>query len=125
MHVEDVHLHWCETMVADIDSALALQISIYRNSRERFYTAHMRRFYALSKDASFIGSISLGVVALCQDGFGLEELDEEVMNVDSEYVGRGGNSDGESDDSDKEEAEETVFEEVQAIIQVSEDNGQQ
>ncbi len=37
----------------------------------------------------------------------------------------GGNTDGESNNSNEEVAKETVFEEVQAIIQVLEDNERQ
>ncbi|KAK0457967.1 uncharacterized protein EV420DRAFT_1270846 [Desarmillaria tabescens] len=52
MHIEDTYLRRREGAIAETEPALAFQISRYRQDRERFYAAHMRRFYALSKDAS-------------------------------------------------------------------------
>lgn len=43
------------------------------------------------------------------------------MSVDNEYAGSGGNADANSDDSDKEEGENAVHEQVHAIMQVSQD----
>ncbi|KAK0209944.1 hypothetical protein IW262DRAFT_1450714 [Armillaria fumosa] len=100
MRTEDAYLHQREAAITDTDATLALQISLYRKGRERFYGTHMRWFYTLSKDVGFTGSIGLGIVA-ARDGFG--------------------NTDSDSDDSDDEEGEKAIFEEVQAIIRVSED----
>ncbi|KAK0435510.1 hypothetical protein EV421DRAFT_1908585 [Armillaria borealis] len=125
MHTEDMHLQQCKAVVADTDPALALQIAAYQNGQECFYAMHMRWFYVLSKDIGFTGSIDLGIVVSQRDGFGLEEPDDDIMNLDSHYINVSGRTDSESDESDEEEAEEVVFKEVQAIIQVSKDNERQ
>ncbi|KAK0477167.1 hypothetical protein EDD18DRAFT_1312804 [Armillaria luteobubalina] len=70
--------------------ALALQISRYHQDRECFYATHMQHLYALSRDAGFTGSVEVG------------------------------NSDAESDNSEDEDGEDAVHEQVQAIMQVSE-----
>ncbi|KAK0463360.1 hypothetical protein IW261DRAFT_1427713 [Armillaria novae-zelandiae] len=121
MHIEDEHLHQCKVAIADTDTPLALQIAAYRNGRECFYAKHMQRFYVLSKDIRFTGSITVGRVVVQQDRFRLEEA-EDVMNVDDDSVDIGSNNDGKSNDSDNEESEKVVFEEVQAMIHVLEDN---
>lgn len=121
MHVEDAYLRHQEGAVAATDPALALQISAYRRDRERFYVVHMRRFYALSKDAGFTGNTEVGVAAMRTFGFGLEDQNDHEMSVDNEYAGSGGNADADSDDSDEEEGENAVHEQVHAIMQVSQD----
>ncbi|KAK0479370.1 hypothetical protein EDD18DRAFT_1312467 [Armillaria luteobubalina] len=85
MHVEDTYLRRREGAIVETVPALALQISRYCQDREHFYATHMRRFYALSRDAGFTGSVEVG------------------------------------DNSEDEDGEDAVHEQVQAIMQVSED----
>ncbi|KAK0441210.1 uncharacterized protein EV420DRAFT_1650131 [Desarmillaria tabescens] len=121
MHIEDTYLRRREGAIAETEPALAFQISRYRQDRERFYAAHMHRFYALSKDAGFTGSVEVGVAAARLSGFGLEDRDGNDMSIDHEYAVVSRISDADSDDSDYEDGEDAVHEQVQAIMQVSED----
>ncbi len=121
MHFEEVHLRHRERLLAATNPALALQISSYQRGREHFYAMHMRCFYALSLDPGFTGNIGVGTVAGQCPGFGLEYQEGNLMNLDSEHLSVRSNPDSDSNDSDNEEHEKAVDEEVQAIMQISTD----
>ncbi|KAK0478992.1 hypothetical protein IW261DRAFT_1551567 [Armillaria novae-zelandiae] len=108
--------------LTDSQPALALQVSLYRWSRERFYAMHMRRFYALLQDDRFSGSIEVGQVAGEHLGYGLQYQDVD-MDIDSRHTVPPFCTDPDTDDSDDEEHEKTVSEEVEAILHISRDNG--
>ncbi|KAK0481082.1 hypothetical protein EDD18DRAFT_1113194 [Armillaria luteobubalina] len=122
MHTEDIYLQHHEKALATTSPTLALQVSQYQRGRERFYNMHMRRFYVLSQEPNFTGDITVGTVATPRAGFGLEAQQDESMDIDNDDIRHA--VDSENDDSDDEEQEKAINEEVEAIMQISGDNGQ-
>lgn len=58
---EDKYLRQCEDQLKDASPALAHQIAIYRSTRGRFNSRHLKRLHDISKLAGFSGTLAPGV----------------------------------------------------------------
>ncbi|KAJ6456535.1 hypothetical protein C8R45DRAFT_943719 [Mycena sanguinolenta] len=110
---EDWFLRKKEAEHKDIDPALAVQISHYRQRRARSDYKHMQWFWALAKTPGFTGSVVPGVSIErqqarraerenCQQSAG--EMDTDVVEERDRWMGSG--SGGWEDDDEGEEAEQ-------------------